>query len=92
MSSGLACVASRLPGSTDVIIEDGVNGMLVPPDDTTAFTRALELLLTDRPAALRLAAAARASIVSRYSIERTAPMWLAAYREASGDGAATSKP
>jgi hypothetical protein len=37
-----------------------------------------------------LATAARATIVSRYSIERTAPAWLAAYFEAVGGPSAAS--
>ena len=33
MSSALPCVASRLPGSTDTLIEHDVSGLLVAPDD-----------------------------------------------------------
>ena len=37
MSSNLPCVATRLPGSTDGLIQHGVNGLLVEPDDTAGF-------------------------------------------------------
>ncbi|MES1254938.1 MAG: glycosyltransferase family 4 protein, partial [Acidobacteriota bacterium] len=33
MASGLACIATRLPGVTDAMIDDGRDGLLVPPDD-----------------------------------------------------------
>jgi glycosyltransferase involved in cell wall biosynthesis len=81
MSTGLACVASRLPGSTDAVIEDGVNGLLVAPDDEEGFGRAIGSLLADRAKASRLGAAARQTILDRYSIHNTARAWLAGYRE-----------
>lgn len=81
MSSGLACVASRLEGSTDVLIDDHSSGLLVAPDDEIGFERALARLLTDKGLAARLGASARAAVLERYAIEKVAPSWLAAYRE-----------
>ena len=81
MASALPCVATRLPGSTDTLIHDAVDGLLVGPDDVDGFAGALAALLGDPGSARRLAAAARQTIVDRYSIQRTAPAWLAAYRE-----------
>ena len=66
MSTGLPCVASRLPGSTDAIIDDGVNGLLVAPDDAEGFAAAIARLLDDRDAAARLGAAARQTVIERY--------------------------
>lgn len=80
MSSGLACVASRLPGSTDVVIEHGANGLLVPPDDEEALAAGIGSLLNSPAEAARLGAAARETVVERYSIQRTAAAWLEAYR------------
>ena len=84
MSCGLPCVASRLEGSTDVLIEHQVNGLLVAPDDEAGLAAALRLLLSDRRAAERLGAAARSTVVDRYAIHTAAPSWLAAYQELSG--------
>ena len=80
MSSGLPCVASRLEGSTDVLIEDQVNGLLVVPDDEAGMAAAVRLLLTDRTMADRLGAAARATVLDRYAINTAASSWLEAYR------------
>jgi glycosyltransferase involved in cell wall biosynthesis len=91
MSSGLPCVATRLAGATDVIIEHGVNGLLVDPDDAAGFTSAIRVLLSDRGARERLGSAARQTINDRFSIERTSCDWLAAYRALSAtpaDGSA----
>jgi glycosyltransferase involved in cell wall biosynthesis len=84
MSTGLACVATRLPGSTDTMIRDGVNGVLVAPDDRDGFTGAIRLLLDDRERAARFGSAARQTVVDRYSIQKTAPAWLSVYHEAVG--------
>lgn len=83
MASGLACVASRLEGSTDVVIEHGSSGMLVAVDDVQALSDAIEQLIRAPEAARQLGAGARRRIVERYSIQRTAPLWLAAYEEAA---------
>jgi glycosyltransferase involved in cell wall biosynthesis len=84
MSCGLPCIASRLPGSTDTIVESGRNGVLVPPGDVGALTSALATMMSDSPAAASLGAAARATIESRYSIDTTAGAWLDAYRSLAG--------
>jgi glycosyltransferase involved in cell wall biosynthesis len=93
MSSGLPCIATRLSGATDVIIEHGVNGLLVEPDDAAELAAAIHLLLSDRSARDRLGSAARHKIRDRFSIHRTACDWLAAYRDLSArraDGSDTS--
>lgn len=83
MSSGLPCVATRLEGSTDSLIDDGVSGLLVAPDAAPELASAIRLVLTDREIASRLGAAARAAVLERYAIEKTSPAWLAAYAELS---------
>ena len=79
MACGLPAVASRLPGSTDTMIESGVNGLLVPPGDVAAFADGLARLLSNPDEAARLGAAARLTVESRYTMERVADMWLDAY-------------
>ena len=81
MASGLPCVASRLDGSTDALITDGIDGRLVPPDDVEAFAAAIGSVLTRRDYAAGLGAAARRTIVDYHSVERVSPAWLAVYRE-----------
>ena len=81
MACGLPAVASRLPGSTDTMIEPGVNGLLVPPGDVAAFADGLARLLSNPDEAARLGAAARLTVESRYTMERVADMWLDAYHQ-----------
>jgi glycosyltransferase involved in cell wall biosynthesis len=81
MSSGLAVVASRLPGSTDAIIDDGAMGLLVPPGDVAAFAGAMRQVLSDKERAAALGAAARRRVVADFSADRVANAWRDAYRD-----------
>lgn len=58
MYAGLPIIATRVGGIPDVI-DDGRTGVLVPSGDAVAWARAIDTLLIDRPAAGRLAEAAR---------------------------------
>ena len=80
MACGLACVASRLPGSTDVMVRDGVNGLLVTPQDPAALSTALVAVIADPAKAAEMGAAARRTVEKRYTMERVADMWLDAYQ------------
>lgn len=79
MACGLPCIATRLPGATDVIVTDRDNGRLFPPDDETALADAIRDVMSDAAKACAMGARARATVVERYDVERTATSWLAAY-------------
>ena len=79
MACGLPSVASRLPGSTDTIITDEENGLLVPPGDAAALAEALALVLRDPARASALGAAARETIARRFANADIADQWLEAY-------------
>jgi len=75
MSCGLSTVATAVGGSPEVI-ENGVDGFLVPPQDPRALAAALIRAL-EMPS---MGLAARARIVERHSIDRVADQMLALYR------------
>jgi glycosyltransferase involved in cell wall biosynthesis len=66
MAAGLPVVASRL-GQLAAVIEDGVTGLLCPPDDPDALAAALERLYHDATLRARLGRAARAKVVREHS-------------------------
>jgi glycosyltransferase involved in cell wall biosynthesis len=66
MASGIAIVASNL-GQIKEIIQDGVNGLLVPPGDTQALKINLKRLLDDPRLRLQLGKQAREDVMNRYS-------------------------
>jgi glycosyltransferase involved in cell wall biosynthesis len=69
MAAGVPVVATRV-GGTPEAIEDGANGVLVPPGDARAMADAICRLLADPGRAARLGQAARHSINERFSMER----------------------
>lgn len=69
MASGRPVVATRV-GGTPEAVEDGVTGLLVPPGDAAALADAVVRLLADGELAARLGAAARRSVLERFSMER----------------------
>jgi glycosyltransferase involved in cell wall biosynthesis len=85
MACGLPCVASRLPGSTDTIIEHGRNGVLVPVGDIQAFADAMATIIADRQQAASIGRAARTTIEQRFSLGDIANRWLAAYDSLAGE-------
>ena len=58
---GRGVVASRIGGIPD-LVDEGETGILVPPGDARALAGALERVLSDRPLAERLGAAARVAV------------------------------
>ena len=79
MACGLPCVASQLPGATDVLIDNGVSGVLVPVGDVAAFAAAIASILKDAPRAAELGTAARQVIFGRFARATIAERWLACY-------------
>ena len=81
MATGLPSIASRLPGVTDALIEDGNNGLLVPPEDPESLALTMQRLLADAAFSRALGCKARATVEARYAIERIATRYQALYRE-----------
>lgn len=77
---GLPTVATRTGGIPDAIT-DGVNGLLVPPENPDALAEALLRLMTDTPLRERLAAAARDSVEARFTADRMVEGTLAVYQK-----------
>jgi glycosyltransferase involved in cell wall biosynthesis len=63
----LAAVASAVAAVPE-LIEDGLNGRLVPPDDPQALAHALERLIGDPATRLRQGRAARARVLERFAM------------------------
>jgi glycosyltransferase involved in cell wall biosynthesis len=69
MAHGLPIVATRVGGNPEVI-DDGLNGILIPARDSAALTRATLTLLESPELARRLGESAREKVGREYSLER----------------------
>jgi glycosyltransferase involved in cell wall biosynthesis len=78
LAAGVPVVATRV-GGTPEAVEDGVNGLLVPPGDAVALADAICEALANPELAARLGCAARQTIVDRFSMDRMASATQALY-------------
>lgn len=79
MSVGAALVASRA-GAAELVIEDGITGVLVPPGDVAAMVAALEPLMHDPQAANAMGLRARERVVAKFSLNAEARRIAEVYR------------
>jgi glycosyltransferase involved in cell wall biosynthesis len=70
-AAGLPLVATKV-GGTGEVIEDGTNGILVPPDDPGALAAALNRLVDDGDLRRRMGANATATAARRFDARKNA--------------------
>lgn len=80
MACGLACVATRVSGSED-IISHGNNGLLVKPEDYQEMAEALLSLLQDPTLAQNYGQAARLTVEQCYPLDRMMDSYINFYQE-----------
>jgi N-acetyl-alpha-D-glucosaminyl L-malate synthase BshA len=80
MACEVPVVASRVGGVPE-LVEDGVTGILCPPDDLGAMARASLKLLTDEKLHASMARAARKRAVDHFTDTRIVPMYESYYDE-----------
>jgi glycosyltransferase involved in cell wall biosynthesis len=79
MSVGLPCIATRVSGSED-IVQDGVNGLLVEPEQPEELAQALRRVIADTELAQHLAQQAHATVLRDYQLSRIIDKCIALYR------------
>ena len=79
MAAAAALVASRA-GAAELVIEDGVTGVLTSPDNVGALVTALEPLMSDPASAAAMGARGRARVVEKFSLDAEAGRIAEVYR------------
>jgi mannosyltransferase len=79
MSAGAALVAARA-GAAELVVEDGLTGVLVPTGDADALAAALEPLMRDPAAAMAMGARARQRVITTFSLDAEAARIAEVYR------------
>ncbi|PWH17086.1 MAG: glycosyl transferase family 1 [Ardenticatenia bacterium] len=87
MASGLPCVTTEVGTGTSWIVQHGVTGLVVPPNDVAALSAALEQL---RDSALRdaMGRAGRARVEQNFTLARMLQGVEAVYQDALKEAAA----
>ncbi|MBV7694121.1 glycosyltransferase family 4 protein [Streptomyces sp. TRM70350] len=80
MAAGRPVVASRVGGIPD-LVQDGRNGILAAPGDTSSFASAIDRLLGDPDGAARLGEAARLTVSRTHAWPKLARQVADVYRE-----------
>ncbi len=94
MAAGLPIVSTDVGGVPE-IAADGVNALLVPPQDANAMACAVRTLLGDRVMCERLGAIAQRTVRQQYTPEQRAAVLTRVYAAAAGiydRGSATTAP
>ena len=81
MLAGLPVVATRVSAVPE-IVEDGVTGILVPPDDAEAVAVAISRLLDDETLREQFGASGRRRALAEFSVAQMADRTLDVYDEA----------
>jgi glycosyltransferase involved in cell wall biosynthesis len=88
MLDAMACsrpvVATRTGGIPEAV-EDGITGLLVPPQDDAALAKGIVRLLKDTALRQRLGEAGRQRVVEEFSVEKMVAGTLAAYERRNQD-------
>ena len=79
MSAGAALVASRA-GAAELVVEDGVTGVLTPTGDVDALVAALEPLMRDPASAAAMGERGRARVLEKFSLDAEADGIAEVYR------------
>jgi colanic acid/amylovoran biosynthesis glycosyltransferase len=86
MAAGVTAVSTRVSGIPE-LIEPGVSGYLVPPDDSAALAELLAVLLTRPGMRERVREAARRTVSERFDLESAGARLAGWISRESGSGA-----
>ena len=80
MAGGIPCVSTWINGVPE-LIRDGIDGLLVPAGDVSAFARALARLMSDQDLRMRIAEQGRQRILDKFNLEKNAAALAGIFRE-----------
>ena len=77
-SCARACVTTDTPGCRE-IVRDGVNGLLVPPHDIAALTKAVQQLIDNPDKRMKMGAAGRQIVLEGFTLRQVVQETLSLY-------------
>jgi glycosyltransferase involved in cell wall biosynthesis len=85
MACGLPCIATRVSGSEDIIV-DGINGLLIGPEQPADLAHALRRLIEDTELAQRLGKEGRSTVEREYQLIQIVGRCLELYHHLLANG------
>jgi glycosyltransferase involved in cell wall biosynthesis len=86
MAAGLPVVSTAVGGVPE-LVQEGVTGLLVPPDDAGALAQAMQALVDDPARRQAMGAAARQHAIAHFDIRHTVRMYEELYERLLAKGA-----
>ncbi len=83
MCASMAVIASNIDGIPDVV-EDGVTGLIVEPEDASSLSESIKRLLGDNKLRCKMGLAARARVMSKFTLDRVSEDTLQVYQKVYG--------
>jgi len=80
MAAGLPCVATDIPGNSEVV-EDGITGFLVPPKDPVPLAQAIEKLILEKGLRENMGKRGRQRFLSNFNAKTMALKYQQSYFE-----------
>ena len=85
MSQGIPAVVTRVGGMPE-LVEDGISGLVVPPDDPQKLAEAFQRYLADPSLVQEHGKGARERIATAFHVDRSIEKTIALYDQVSGEG------
>lgn len=80
MAMGKPVVATNL-GGTPEIVDDGITGIMIPPNDPASLANALTKLLNDKELSMKMGRCGRIKAAESFSVEKNVAKTMAVYEE-----------
>ncbi len=84
MAAGLPCVTTEVGTGTSFVVQDGVSGFVVPPEDPAALAVAIRKLLDDPDLRARMGSSGRERVQREFSPQKLLRNVLRVYQDVLG--------
>lgn len=89
MAAGLPCVTTEVGTGSSFVVQDGVTGLVVPPEQPAQLAQAIQRLLDDSELRRTMGAAGQVRVQQLFTVEKLLARVTAVYEAVLGENAAS---